>query len=147
MVNAAREVFVANGYAATTMEPIAERAGVAIQTTYFTFNNKRTLLKGLVDVAVAGDQDPVTTLERPWIRLAIAEPDAASQLRRHVRGTRDIYRRVGPVLEVVRGAAAGWSLALRTVAHQFALLPTHAPCLTPGHAGTQAPAGRARCRR
>jgi AcrR family transcriptional regulator len=106
MLDAARDLFVANGYAATTIEAIADRASVAVQTIYFTFNNKRALLKELVDVSVAGDQEPIPTLERPWVREAIAAPDAAGQLRRHARGAREVYQRVGPVLEVVRSAAA-----------------------------------------
>jgi AcrR family transcriptional regulator len=106
MLDVARDLYVANGYAGTTIEAIAERAEVGVQTVYFTFNNKRNILKEIVDVAVAGDQDPVPTLQRPWARHAAAAPDAAEQLRHQARGAREIYRRVGPILEVVRNAAA-----------------------------------------
>ena len=37
MLDSARELFIADGYAATTMERIAQEAGVAVQTLYYTF--------------------------------------------------------------------------------------------------------------
>lgn len=104
MLGAAHDLFVAHGYTATTIGAIAERAGVAPQTIYFTFTNKRALLKELIDVAVAGDDDPIPTLQRSWVQQALAATDATEQLRRHVRGACAIYRRVGPLLEVLRGA-------------------------------------------
>ncbi len=45
MLDAAHDLFVARGYTATTIGAIAERARVAPQTIYFTFTNKRALLK------------------------------------------------------------------------------------------------------
>ncbi|MEU4523645.1 helix-turn-helix domain-containing protein [Amycolatopsis sp. NPDC024027] len=106
MLDAARELFVRKGYGATTLKEIAEQAGVAVQTIYFTFGNKRVLLKELVDVAIAGDAEPVATMDRPWFREALAAPVAESQLWLHVRGTREILERVAPIVEMLRAAAA-----------------------------------------
>ena len=106
MLEAARELFVRKGYGATTLKEIADRAGVAVQTIYFTFGNKRVLLKELVDVAIAGDLEPVATMDRPWFRQALAAPAAESHLRLHVRGTREILERVAPIVEMLRAAAA-----------------------------------------
>jgi AcrR family transcriptional regulator len=106
MLEAAQDLFVTSGYAQTTIAAIAERAGVNAQTIYFTFSTKHAILKELIDVAVAGDQEAIPTLQRAWVRRAIAEPDAAAQLRRHVHGVRMIYQRVGPLLEVVRNATS-----------------------------------------
>lgn len=105
MRQAALTLFGAHGYAATSMQAIANEAGVAVQTMHFTFGTKRALLSELLDVAVAGDEKPVPTLQRPWVAEAIAEPDPAAQLRRQARAAREIYQRVAPVLEIVRGAA------------------------------------------
>ncbi|MFZ1283261.1 MAG: helix-turn-helix domain-containing protein, partial [Propionicimonas sp.] len=44
MLETARELFIIDGYAATTMERIADRAGVAVQTLYYTFRTKGQLL-------------------------------------------------------------------------------------------------------
>lgn len=106
MLEAARELFVLNGYGATTLKEIADRAGVAVQTIYFAFGNKRVLLKELVDVAIAGDLEPVATMDRTWFHEVLAATTAESHLRRHVRGTRGILDRVAPIVEMLRAAAA-----------------------------------------
>ncbi len=63
IVDAATELFVAEGYGATTLEQIAARAGVAVQTVYFHFGNKRTVLKEAVDVAAVGvDQEDLLAI-------------------------------------------------------------------------------------
>ncbi|MFR9775757.1 TetR/AcrR family transcriptional regulator [Micromonospora sp. MS34] len=105
MLAAARELFTARGYTATTMQAIATRAGVAVQTVYFTFETKRSILKELLDIEVAGDTAPIATLDRPWVVQALAAPPA-DMLRRLVAATGEIHTRVAPVLEVVRSAAA-----------------------------------------
>ncbi|MFE6992270.1 helix-turn-helix domain-containing protein, partial [Streptomyces pharetrae] len=67
MLGAARDLFTAHGYTATTMKAIADRAGMAVQTLYFTFATKRAILSELVDTEIAGDTEPVATLDRPWV--------------------------------------------------------------------------------
>lgn len=105
MLAAARSLFVARGYTATTMRSIADEAGVAVQTMYFTFATKRAVLSELLDVEVAGDTAPVATLERPWVAEALAAPPT-ELIELLVAGTARIHARVVPVLEVVRSAAA-----------------------------------------
>ncbi|WP_245642009.1 hypothetical protein [Nonomuraea candida] len=39
-------------------------------------------LTSVLDLAVAGDDEPVPTLERQWVRDALADPDPLGQLRR-----------------------------------------------------------------
>lgn len=106
VVSAALELFVAQGYGATSLQEVADRAGVAVQTVYFVFRNKRTLFKDVVDTAIAGDAEPVATMDRDWFRAACAEPTAAGQLRAHVLGVRDILGRVAPVIPLIAAAAA-----------------------------------------
>jgi AcrR family transcriptional regulator len=106
MLEAARELFVEHGYGATTMQDIADRAGVAVQTIYFTFGNKRTVLKELADLTIAGDDAPVATMDRPWFRAALAADTADAQLRALVDGAGDILGRIAPIAEVLRTAAA-----------------------------------------
>ncbi|RNL73576.1 TetR/AcrR family transcriptional regulator [Streptomyces sp. I6] len=130
MIRAAERLFTERGWAATTVDEIARSAHVGVQTVYFTFGNKRALLKEVLDTAVAGDADPVATLERSWARELLAEPDPATQLRLQAAGARRILQRAAPVLEVVRGAAAAepelaelWQASLRqrhTVQLRFA---------------------------
>ncbi|RLP91258.1 TetR/AcrR family transcriptional regulator [Micromonospora sp. CV4] len=106
VVGAARELFVAQGYGATSLQEVADRAGVAVQTVYFVFGNKRTLFKDVVDTSIAGDTEPVATMDREWFRSACAEPTAAGQLRAYVHGTREILSRVAPIMPLIAAAAA-----------------------------------------
>ncbi|MEU8145197.1 TetR/AcrR family transcriptional regulator [Nonomuraea sp. NPDC048901] len=106
VVEAARELFVAQGYGATSLQEVADQAGVAVQTVYFVFRNKRTLFKDVVDTSIAGDTEPVATMDRDWFRAACAEPTAAGQLRAHVHGTREILGRVAPIMPLIAAAAA-----------------------------------------
>ncbi|MBP2705033.1 TetR/AcrR family transcriptional regulator [Microbispora sp. RL4-1S] len=105
ILDAARDLFVQHGYGATALQEIADRAGVAVQTIYFTFGNKRALLKELVDVSIAGDHEAIGTMDRPWFREALATETADAQLRLHVRETRGILERVAPITEMLRAAA------------------------------------------
>ncbi|MEV4620321.1 helix-turn-helix domain-containing protein [Asanoa sp. NPDC049573] len=106
MLDAARELFVAQGYGATTLADVAKAAGVAVQTIYFTFNNKRSLLKELVDVTIAGDDEPVATMDRQWFRDAVAAPTAVEHLRGQVAGSRAVLDRIAPIMSMVGVAAA-----------------------------------------
>jgi AcrR family transcriptional regulator len=104
ILRAAHDLFIEQGYGATTLQGIAERAGVAVQTIYFAFGNKPSLLKELVDVTIAGDDEPVPTMQRTWFRDALAAGTAEAQLRAYVRGTREVLQRVAPIVDVLRAA-------------------------------------------
>jgi AcrR family transcriptional regulator len=106
ILQAAYELFINQGYGATTLQGIAEKAGVAVQTIYFAFGNKPSLLKELVDVTIAGDDEPIPTMERDWFQDALAADTAQAQLRAHVRGTCQVLQRIAPIMEVLRAASA-----------------------------------------
>ncbi len=71
ILDVARRRFAEAGYAATSVRPIADEAGVAIQTLYSAFGSKQGLLLALVDAVreqtggedtrgrIAGSDDPV----------------------------------------------------------------------------------------
>jgi AcrR family transcriptional regulator len=105
IIECARELFLQQGYAAATLDQIAARAGVAVQTVYFHFGNKRTVLKECRDVLAGGDDAPVPLLERPWVQQVRDEPDARRALGIWLRNGRVIFGRVAPMLSVVRDAA------------------------------------------
>ena len=106
ILQAAYELFVDQGYGATTLQGIAKRAGVAVQTIYFAFGNKPSLLKELVDVTIAGDDEPIPTMRRAWFLDTLATDTAEAHLRAHVRGTCEVLTRVAPIMEVLRAASA-----------------------------------------
>src|SRR6478735_9638788 len=104
IIDASAELFVEHGYGATMLDQVAERAGVAVQTVYFHFGNKSTLLKCALDVAAVGDDEPVELLERPWLERIKAEPDPRRMIELWVANSRSIMGRVAPILAVVRGS-------------------------------------------
>jgi AcrR family transcriptional regulator len=106
IVDAAAELFIGQGYAGSTLEQVAERAGVAVQTVYFHFGNKRTLLKEAVDIAAVGDDEPVALLDRDWLDDVRAAPDPHRLIEVWVGQGRHILTRIGPIMRVVRDAAA-----------------------------------------
>lgn len=65
ILGAAYELFVGRGYAATIGQ-IARAAGVSRATVELAFGTKAALLDAVVDVALAGDDEPVPLLARDW---------------------------------------------------------------------------------
>ncbi len=78
---------------------------MAVQTVYFHFGNKRTVLKEAVDVAAVGDDEPVALLERPQYREMSEESDPQRPVARWIGTAREIFERVAPLMAVVRDAA------------------------------------------
>jgi AcrR family transcriptional regulator len=68
IAESARQLFAANGYAATTLESIALEAGVAVQTVYAVYRSKAGILRTLRE-SVLHDQAAEALFER-----AILEP-------------------------------------------------------------------------
>ncbi|WP_248959503.1 TetR/AcrR family transcriptional regulator [Sphaerisporangium perillae] len=105
IIDGALELFLRHGYAATTLDQIAGAAGVAVQTVYFHFGNKATVLKEVVDVMSVGDDEPIPMLDRPWVRQVREEPDGRRALAIWLSNSRVIFGRVAPIMKVVRDAA------------------------------------------
>ena len=58
IVEAAFELFRVRGYTATTMEDLAQTAGVAVQTIYNAIGSKRAVLSRVIDFVAAGPEWP-----------------------------------------------------------------------------------------
>jgi len=103
---AAHRLFAEHGYAGTSLATVAREAGVSVQTVYGGFSTKLNLLKQVVDVGLAGDDEPVPMAGREASRAIEAEPDPARTLARYAEQVRVVGTRVWPVLLVVYRAAA-----------------------------------------
>ena len=106
ILDAAHELFVATGYTATTIQSIAERGGVAVQTVYAVFGSKRELLRQLIERTIAGDDDPLPMAERPAEQSIAAEPDARRRVELDAALARSIIERIAPIVRVAAEAAA-----------------------------------------
>lgn len=105
VLDAARELFVSQGYVATTVEQIARMAGVSRPTVFANAGNKRTILMLVRDLALAGDDEPVPVMARPWFQEALTEPDPARSVALHARNVVRVSVRYSDVDEVLRAAA------------------------------------------
>jgi AcrR family transcriptional regulator len=106
IVTAATELFLADGYVATTLEAVAKRAQVGARTVYLRFGTKAALFKRVVDVAIVGDAEPVDVLGRDWMQAALTAPTAAERIAASAAAGRQIMERTGALFAVAQQAAA-----------------------------------------
>ena len=105
IVTAAHDLFLAQGYAATTIDAVAQAAHVSRRTVFNSVGGKATLLRLALDWAIVGDDEPVPLAERPAIKAILAEPDPRKALALWVRVVTDVAARVAPIAEVITAAA------------------------------------------
>lgn len=106
IVDAARALFIEHGYVSTTIQAVADRADVSPESVYGAFGTKRSLLASVIDVSIAGDDEPVPLLEREWVQAMREEPDPRRRIRILAKNGRLILERIAPINEVLRGGAA-----------------------------------------
>ncbi|MFX1760365.1 TetR family transcriptional regulator [Rhodococcus gordoniae] len=80
VVVAAQELFERDGFRATTLAAVANRAGVSVKGLYKSFGSKAALAKAVFDVVIAGDDEPISVAERPEQQAMLAEPDVRRKI-------------------------------------------------------------------
>ncbi len=101
VLQAATAVFVTCGWSGATVAAVAARAEVSVPTVEALFGTKARLLKAAIDVAIAGDDEPVPMLERPWAAAA-----------RQAGSAPEFLVTVSDVLAVAQARSAGLVLAV-----------------------------------
>lgn len=105
VLDAATRLFVERGYTATSIDAIAEEAGVARSTVFTAAGGKPWLLKTAYDRALAGDDEPVPIAGRAITQELRATADAASVVSRYADFIAEAAGRVSAIYEAVRSAA------------------------------------------
>lgn len=105
VVAAATRLFVGNGYGATTIDAVAEAAGVSRKTVFTAVGGKIDLLKLAVDWTAAGDDADVPVSDREEMRRALAADDPAELLRGCAEVMVGVNRRVADLFRVLEVAA------------------------------------------
>ncbi|SHN24220.1 TetR/AcrR family transcriptional regulator [Cryptosporangium aurantiacum] len=105
ILDAAAKLFVDPGYAATPLTAVAAQAGVAVQTVYAVFGNKRQLLSDLVDVTLVGDDERVAMAERSFVADIRALTGLRAKLTRYARHLAETHARQVHVMLALAGAA------------------------------------------
>jgi AcrR family transcriptional regulator len=107
VVDAAAELFVQRGYAGTTIDAVAEAAGVSRKTVFNVVGGKAALLKLAYDWSIVGDDEPVPMAERPEVKKIQATTDPAEAVRLWVANVVEVGRRVDAIWQVIEAAADG----------------------------------------
>jgi AcrR family transcriptional regulator len=106
ILDAARRLFEDGGYAATAVPAIAAAAGVAVKTVYLAFESKAGLLRAVWEARLGGGEETTPVLQRRWMRELTDEGRPAEKLRLLAVQSRRVKTATGPLLEVIRTAAA-----------------------------------------
>jgi AcrR family transcriptional regulator len=120
IVDAGAELYVRQGYGPTTVDAIAERAGVSRKTVFTSVGGKAVVLKLAFDWALAGDDEPVAIADRPEVRRMMQQEDPAVLLAEWVAMNASIAGRVAALhhVLVVAADADPEAAALLTTAEQ-----------------------------
>jgi AcrR family transcriptional regulator len=116
VLDAARELFAENGYAATSIAEIARRAGVAVDTVYAAAGRKPALLRELVETTLSGTDQAVPAEQRDYVVRIRAASSAREKIAIYAAAVSDIGVRMAPVHRALAEAAVGDAdcAALRT---------------------------------
>jgi AcrR family transcriptional regulator len=118
---AAVEIFPTHGYAATSLQTIADAAGVHVQSIYQAYGSKTAVLAAACEVARAGGEDPETPPEQwPWAQALTTEPDPVRQLQMFAHHIRMTAPQAGPLINEIRSAARSDAELARFLAHSEA---------------------------
>ncbi len=119
MLEAAYRVFCRRGLAGTTLAAIAEEAGVAVQTLYFTFHTKGAVLAETLGACIVGfdewdprverelamDQRRAFTEVHEWYRDFEGAKTAGRALEVFVEASLEVFARAGPLWPAITAAA------------------------------------------
>lgn len=106
VVGAARALFLERGYGPTTIEAISARSDVPPATVYRLFSSKRGILKALLDVSIAGDDEAVPVADRPAVRSLLSDPDPRRKLAAFVGVAAEVNARTSAIYRILVSAAA-----------------------------------------
>jgi AcrR family transcriptional regulator len=105
IVEAAHGLFVERGFAATTVAAVAKAADVSAPTVYDGFGSKAALLRRAIEVALAGDDDPVPVAERATAKWALEAETGEELLARHAVLMGELASRTAAIFQVLTRAA------------------------------------------
>lgn len=105
MLDTARTLFLERGYGGTTIEAISRASDVPQATVYRLFSSKEGILKALIDMSIAGDDEPVPVADRPKVRALLNASDPRDRLAGLAAVSVDINTRTAPIYRILLSAA------------------------------------------
>lgn len=105
VLGAARALFVEQGYRRTTVQAIAERAGVNVDTIYHAVGRKPALMRELVETSLSGRTEAVPAEQRPYVVRIREAATAGEKIDIYAAAITEIHVRLAPVFLALRDAA------------------------------------------
>lgn len=106
VLRSARDLFLSEGYAATTVGAVAARAQVAVDTVYAAVGRKPALLREVVESSLSGTDHAVPAQQREYVRRIREAPTVREKIAIYAHAVAQIQGRLGPVYLALREAAA-----------------------------------------
>ncbi len=103
---AAHDLFAEGGYTTTSVQAVADRAGVSLDTVYATVGRKPQLLLAVHDMALAEGPAPVPAEQRGYVRAVQEAPTAEAKLRTYAAAMGRLLPRTVPIMRALREAGA-----------------------------------------
>jgi AcrR family transcriptional regulator len=97
VLQAARELFGQQGYAATSIAAIASRADVAVDTVYAAAGRKPALLRELVETTLSGTDEAVPGEQREYVIQIRAAASAREKVAIYAAAVGEIGVRMAPI--------------------------------------------------
>jgi AcrR family transcriptional regulator len=107
IVQAARALFLEQGFSDTTITTIAKHAGVAPETVYSIYRTKAGLLDAVVRGAVLRDDEPEDPRERKWVKHLLRLPDLPARITGFARHTAQTTELTSPIYAIIASAGTG----------------------------------------
>ena len=105
IVDAAAALFAERGYGATTIDAIAQAAGVSRKRVFDSVGGKANLMKLAYDFAITGDDAPTPLMDRPRIADLMAEREPAAMIAGHARLVTEVGSRIAAIYCALEQAA------------------------------------------
>ncbi|MBJ7359581.1 TetR/AcrR family transcriptional regulator [Nocardioides sp.] len=103
---AARDLFEEAGYGGTSVQAVARRAGVSVDTVYASVGRKPELLLAVHDMALAEGDAPVPAEQRDWVGAIRSAPTLAAKIETYTAALSRFLPRTVPIMNALREAGA-----------------------------------------
>lgn len=105
ILEAARDLFLSRGYAGLTMQAVADRASVALDTVYAAVGRKPALVRLIVETAISNTDQAVPAEQREYVLRIRTAASARKKLDIYAAAVVDIQSRLAPVVRTLSSAA------------------------------------------
>ena len=105
VLGAAHELFTTRGYAATGVADVAASARVNVDTVYAAVGRKPQLMLAVIDMTLAGSDQPLVAEQRDYVRALLAAVGARAKLTTYADALGRVMPRVAPLFDALGQAA------------------------------------------